>query len=253
VFGVLTRGVADAALLYDLLAEAPVPAGTAPRWVRSLQEAAAAGPDRLRIGVAFRLGPRARVAPDVQVAVAGGGDVLRQLGHSVSVVKVDPGSWLVPLTRVGLRVLVGDAQWLEARKRLEPRTQTALRTGSFINERVLRWAIGRQRVIAARTSRVFDTVDLVVTPTMTLPPVEAGKWWGQGAVRTSRGVGRWCPYTSLWNFVGQPAASIPAGFTDSGPPIGAQLLAPPDGEPTLIAVASQLENELGWVRARPPL
>ena len=88
---------------------------------------------------------------------------------------------------------------------------------------------------------------------MTLPPVEAGKWLDSGALRTSRGVGRWCPFTSLWNFIGQPAASIPAGFTGSGLPIGAQLLGPPDGEPTLIAVASQLEQELRWTAARPPL
>ncbi len=74
-----------------------------------------------------------------------------------------------------------------------------------------------------------------------------------GALRTSRGVGRWCPYTSLWNFIGQPAASVPAGFTDAGLPIGAQFLAPPDAEPALVAVASQLEQQLRWTSTRPPL
>ena len=63
---------------------------------------------------------------------------------------------------------------------------------------------------------MFDDIDLVLTPTLTRPPVEAGTWARLGTLRTSKGVGRWCPFTSLWNFIGQPAASIPAGFTDGG-------------------------------------
>jgi amidase len=57
----------------------------------------------------------------------------------------------------------------------------------------------------------------------------------------------------LWNFIGQPAASIPAGFNDRGLPIGVQLLAPANAEPMLISVASQLERRLQWTAARPPL
>ena len=78
-------------------------------------------------------------------------NTLRGQGHSVTEVKVDPGSWLLPFTILGMHLLVDDARPLEARERLEHRTQTALRTGSFINDRVLRWATARQRVITART------------------------------------------------------------------------------------------------------
>jgi amidase len=253
VFGVLTRGVADAALLYDLLAERTVGADHVPGWERSLQDSLGADPGRLRIGIAFRLGMRAHTAPEVGEMVTLVANALRGQGHSVSEVKVDPGSWLLPFSILGMHMLVLDARPLEAREQLEPRTRTALRTGSFLNDRVLDWARRRQDVTAARTRRVFDTVDLVLTPTLTQPPVEAGKWLGSGALRTSRGVGAWCPFTSLWNFVGQPAANVPAGFTSSGLPIGAQLLGPPDSEPALIAVASQLEQELQWTAARPPL
>lgn len=180
-------------------------------------------------------------------------NVLRELGHSVSDAKVDPGSWLLPFTILGMRILIEEAQQLEAPGRLERRTRATLRTGSLAGKRVEGWAIGRQQQIAARTNRVFDHVDLVLSPTLTRAPVEVGKWARRGTLRTSRGVGRWCPYTSLWNFIGQPAANIPAGFDDCGLPIGAQLLAPANAEPTLVSVASQLEKRLQWTAARPAL
>ncbi len=253
VTGVLTRDVGDAALLYDLLADESVSPATPTGWERSLRDAVRADPGRLRVGVASRLGLRARVAPEVQRMVARVATALRGAGHDVSEVNVDPGSWLLPFTILGMRTLIDCAQLLDAPDRLERRTRTTLRTGAFMNQRVVRWALGRQEAIAARTNRVFDEVDLVLTPTLTQPPVDAGKWAGRGTLRTSRGVGQWCPYTSLWNFIGQPAASIPAGFTDSGLPVGAQLLAPSNAEPTLMSVTSQLENEFGWTEARPRL
>ena len=253
VIGVLTRDVEDAALLYDLLAAPSTRGGIAVGWEHSLRESASADPGCLRIGVAYRLGVRARIAPEVQKLVARVANVLRELGHSVSDAKVDPGSWLLPFTILGMRILIEEAQQLEAPGRLERRTRATLRTGSLAGKRVEGWAIGRQQQVAARTNRVFDHVDLVLTPTLTRAPVEVGKWARRGTLRTSRGVGRWCPYTSLWNFIGQPAANIPAGFDDCGLPIGAQLLARANAEPTLVSVASQLEKRLQWTAARPVL
>ena len=252
VYGVLTRGVRDAAFLYDLLADASAPPGKTRSWDRSLRESIT-DTRRLRIGVTFELGVRARPTHEVRVHVQRVATALRQVGHTVSEVSVDPGSWLLPFTILGMQVLIDDAQPLEAQQRLERRTRVALRTGSLMTEPVRRWAMRRQQVVTTRTNRVFDAVDLVLTPTLAWPPVQAGRWDGAGALRTSRGVGRWCPYTSLWNLVGQPAANVPGGFTDSGLPIGAQLLAPANGEPMLVAVASELENELQWTAVTPTL
>jgi amidase len=45
-----------------------------------------------------------------------------------------------------------------------------------------------------------------------------------------------------WNLAGYPALSVPAGRHPSGVPIGVQLVAPPGGEPRLLALAGQLEK-----------
>jgi Asp-tRNAAsn/Glu-tRNAGln amidotransferase A subunit and related amidases len=135
VIGVLTRDVEDAALLYDLLADLST-SGVAGVWEHSLRESALADPGRLRIGVAYRLGVRARVAPEVQNLVARFATVLRELGHSVSDAKVDPGSWLLPFTILGMRILIDEARQLETPARLERRTRATLRTGSLAGTRV---------------------------------------------------------------------------------------------------------------------
>ena len=61
------------------------------------------------------------------------------------------------------------------------------------------------------------------------------------------------PFTPVWNMTGQPAISIPAPPSRDGLPIGAQLIAPEDGEERLLGLAAQLERELAWQALRPPL
>jgi amidase len=57
----------------------------------------------------------------------------------------------------------------------------------------------------------------------------------------------------IWNMTGQPAITVPAPPGSDGLPIGAQLIAPRDGEGRLLALAAQLERELGWPTRRPPV
>jgi len=253
--GVLTRRVADAALLYDLLANDRMSSHeVTPAWGTSLVSAAEdLKRDRLRVGLAFNVGAPAHVAPEVHDVVVSLAHRLEARGHEVVDAKVDPGRWDLPFALLGMRVLVEEARLLEDPGRLDRRTRSVLRTGSFVNARLVHWALRRQHTITARTNRVFDDLDLVLTPTLAKPPVEVGRWHGRGSLRTSLGVARWCPFTSLANLIGNPAASVPAGFTGSGLPVGAQMLAPPGGEPTLIAVATQLESDLRWYDTFPAL
>jgi len=54
------------------------------------------------------------------------------------------------------------------------------------------------------------------------------------------GVGNWL-YTTPWNPAGLPAASVPFG-SDQGLPLGLQIVAPAGAEPTVLALAAQLEQ-----------
>jgi amidase len=91
---------------------------------------------------------------------------------------------------------------------------------------------------------------VLLTPTTARPPVGAAQWEGLGALRTLLEMAAVYPFTGVWNITGQPALSIPGPPAD-GLPVGAQLVAPPNGESRLLALAAQLEHQLAWPGLRP--
>jgi amidase len=84
-------------------------------------------------------------------------------------------------------------------------------------------------------------------------PPKIGTYDGRSALVSLSSSIRFVPYCGAFNHTGQPAASIPAGSTPDGFPLAVQLVAPPDGEPTLLALGAQLEEAIGWPDRRPPL
>ena len=92
---------------------------------------------------------------------------------------------------------------------------------------------------------------MLLTPTTARPAVRAAQWEGLGALRTLLEMATVYPFTGVWNMTGQPAISIPAAPASDGLPIGAQLIAPANGDASLLTLAAQLERELGWPARRP--
>ena len=92
-----------------------------------------------------------------------------------------------------------------------------------------------------------------MTPTTAAPPPAADVSQGAGAFRTFNQGSPYVCYTPTWNYVGQPAASVPAGFDDDGLPLAIQLAGPPDSETSIIALAAQLETARPWAHRRPSL
>jgi amidase len=64
-------------------------------------------------------------------------------------------------------------------------------------------------------------------------------------------------FTEPWNATGQPALSLPLGFTPDGLPTGVQLVAAPGREDVLIAVAARLldgdRDGISWSGREPAL
>ena len=98
---------------------------------------------------------------------------------------------------------------------------------------------------------VLDDHDLLLTGTLGVPPFEKG----HPGPETVNGESidphmEWLPMWPL-NLTGQPAASVPAGLSDDGLPIGAQLVGPRFGEEEILAVSAAVERRPPWVDDLP--
>ena len=60
-------------------------------------------------------------------------------------------------------------------------------------------------------------------------------------------------FTGPFNLAGVPAISVPCGFTESGLPLGIQIVGKPFAEETLFRVAHAYEQATEWHRRRPPI
>ena len=246
--GCVTRSVRDTALWWDVVAdrlETDAP-GT---WA----DAAAREPGRLRIACATNNALFAPVAKEQRAAFDETVALLSSLGHEVEQVKVPYADLLGDLVPRYLRGIAEDAAELPHPRRLERRTRSMARMGRMLPDAVVARARAHERATTERLNRLFADHDVLMTPGLAGLPLPIGRYEGRGAIWTFNGVGRFTPYTPAWNITGQPAASVPAGFTPEGVPLAVQLVGRPHDEATLLALSAQLETARPWADRRPPL
>ena len=238
-FGPLATTVADLALVLDVLA------GTT--TYRAVQ-----GPERpLRVGVTAKPGAAGvKVDPEVRAALDATTEALRGAGHQVAA--VDP-PWrngdAAPFLRrffLGVAEEAGRVSW----DALEPRTRAEARAGRLLR-RTGPLPSGPPARVLARHRAWFEDHDVLLCPTLAALPLRLGAYQGRGLARTTLGLTSYMPFTPPFNLVGFPAASVPAGTSRSGLPIGVQLAGPRGSEALLLSLARQLETLRPWPRHAP--
>jgi len=251
--GCVTRSVRDTALWWDVVAD-PTPADRTDAAPGSYVEAAGREPGRLRIACSTANPLFAPVAKEQRAAYEETIALLRTLGHTVEEVKVPYGDILTEIVPRYLRGIADDAAGLAHPHRLERRTRGMIRMGRLLPAPVIARARAREAATAERLGRaVFADHDVLLTPGTAQLPLPIGRYEGRGALWTFNGVARYTPYTPEWNVTGQPAASVPAGFTPDGVPLAVQLVGRPHDEATLLSLSAQLEAARPWADRRPPL
>src|SRR5690606_4289734 len=122
---------------------------------------------------------------------------------------------------------------------VDPRTTANARLGRVLGGPVLAAARFAEPLLRKRIGGFFDDFDVVLAPTTATPAPVAEEIDGIGVGATNSLITAACPYTWPWNVLGWPSVNVPAGFTDTGLPIGAQLMGTANTEPRLIALAAQ--------------
>lgn len=101
-----------------------------------------------------------------------------------------------------------------------------------------------------RVRRTFDGFDLLVSPTLPIAACDVGVDIPKGL--EGRNLCTWQCYTYPFNLTGQPAASVPVGFTSSGLPVGLQMVAKLGCETDIFRAASAFEEHKPWSHLTPP-
>ncbi|MEV4123537.1 amidase [Nocardia sp. NPDC049707] len=244
VIGPLTRSVLDSAIVYDAIRGAtPIDRFHAPDPVQSFEEAARRAPTGLRIGYSTKSQTMlARAVPEHVRAVHDTAELLAQLGHTVF--EVDPHYpdftfAFYPQYYGGVRAEIPS---IDHPERLERRTRQTLMLGSWARRSVVEWAMRRGAAVARKAERIFDNCDLLLTPTIAHRPPQVGVLDNANTIRAQIASIPMIAFTLFWNVTGHPAASLPAGMAADGLPLAVQLIAPTNGETTILSVAAQLEQ-----------
>jgi amidase/aspartyl-tRNA(Asn)/glutamyl-tRNA(Gln) amidotransferase subunit A len=105
---------------------------------------------------------------------------------------------------------------------------------------------------------VFIEHDILVTPTLAVPPVENEEAADTQTVGPTEINGEsvdpligWC-LTYPINFTGHPAASVPAGLTDNGLPVGLQIVGDRFADTDVLAASGAFERVRPWHDTYPP-
>jgi aspartyl-tRNA(Asn)/glutamyl-tRNA(Gln) amidotransferase subunit A len=230
VLGPMTRSVADAALMMTVMAvpdprDATAERGPAPDCRVGLDGGVAG----LRIAYSPRLGKHVnKVHPEIDAAVKSCAHDFEALGAHV--VAADPdlpddvADVLTTLWSAGSAAIL-DGYGAGAGSQCDPGFLRMVERGRTVSGADFVRAMVRRAAMNDAMIRFHASFDLLLTPTMPLPALEAGRDtpaagdWGKNWLD-------WTPFTYPFNLTQQPAASCPAGFTQAGLPIGLQIVGP---------------------------
>jgi amidase len=261
---VISRTVRDSAGVLDAT-HGPGPGDMviAPAPARPYVDEVGADPGRLRIGL-LATNPQGTLHPDCETAVRNAATLLESLGHIVE--EAHPPAldsdematqfaarWCAnaALGLLGTGAMLGRELGADD---VEPTTWALAELGKTFTAVDLARAIA----VSARFTRAVgvwfaDGWDLLLTPTLSQPPMRLGEVGGPdtNAFDALAKAGPYAAFTSSFNVTGQPAISLPLHWNDAGLPIGVQLVAAYGREDVLFRVAGQLEQAAPWADRHP--
>ncbi len=141
-------------------------------------------------------------------------------------------------------------QW---RDRMDPGLVAAIEDGLRYSAAEYVELRGRKLEYWDSVRPLFEAYDLLLTPSVSVTAFEVGRL---NPAHFPQHAWDWFPWASFsypFNFTGQPAASVPAGFTPSGMPVGLQIVGRRFADLTVLQASAAFEQARPWAQKRPPV
>ncbi|MCZ6747846.1 MAG: amidase [SAR324 cluster bacterium] len=254
--GPMTRTVADAALMLSVMA------GHHPSDRFSLLDAPADYVGRLREGIG---GLRVAWSPNLGYATvnaevarvsADAAGAFPGLGCTVEEV-ADPG-FGDPTPTFTTHWLAGAAGMLGERlpeweAKIDPGLVDMVKRGLELSAADFVKAQIERHAYCDRVRRFFESFDLLLTPTLAVLPFKAGVDYTEALKDEDVDWISWTPFSYPFNLTHLPAATVPAGFSQDGLPVGLQIVGRRGEELRVLQAAAAFEEARPWAGKRPPV
>ncbi len=265
---VLVRSIRDAAAILDL-AHGPEPGDpyAAPPPERPFSEELGADPGSLHIALLSESLTGDSIDPEVRAALESAGRTLEEMGHRISTPELPVGGqedelyetfitrWAAGVAETAATVGIVAGRELGPGD-CEPLTWKLVERGRSESGADYLHAVNRHQLLGRMVAFLYEGgIDLVLTPTITQLPQPLGTYDDSGPdpMEPMHVARELASFTGIFNATGQPAISLPIGWSETGLPIGIQFVAPIWREDLLFRIASSLEEALPWSDRRPPV
>ena len=249
--GFIARSVGDVRILLQTLA------GAYPKGSKRLQPVALRNdrPRRPRLGW-----PQQHffdsVESEVRARIDEAMEVFRQAGAKVEQISMPR---VAESVAAGTAIQMAEATWYHQSQNFFPRrahdygadVRERLESGLRVKATDYLQALDTKRGIEAEFDEAFQAVDAIVAPASPVPAPEIGENDIELAGKRQALRGLLVGVNRPANVSGNPALSIPCGFTSAGLPVGLQLIGPRFGEAGLLAIAQIYEDATDWHRRHP--
>ena len=244
VSGPMARGAEDAALgLQAMCGPSPLAPLRQPTAGRDFVAAVRRGPaKRLRLAYCPDIAGIG-VDPGVEAACRGAAHALAGDGHAVDDVAFD-----LSFARDAFLALRGEwfVAWMQERlgdiDRFGVNVRNNTRAGLSADPRQLGAAHHARGRVWAMFRDFFERYDHLLTPTMAVAPFPVEQNYPETvAGKTMATYVDWLAPTFLLSLPGLPVASVPCGLDPQGMPVGIQIVARPEGEEAVLALAGAVQ------------
>jgi Asp-tRNA(Asn)/Glu-tRNA(Gln) amidotransferase A subunit family amidase len=254
--GPITRTVADAALMLDVIAgpderdPLSLPAGE-----KSYSAGLNGGVKGARIAFSVDLG-FAVVAPEIAEITRKAAQAFSEAGAQVEEVQLDCGNpeaamWVMWRSLYStIADLVDLERWAPE---MTPNLVQIIRDGGRLSARDYLGALASASAFYDKLRLVFEKYEFILSPVLACEPFEIGI---EGPTEINNKpchpIVGWL-LTYPFNMTGHPACSIPCGFTRSGLPVGLQIIARRHQDAALLRASAAFESARPWASRRPNL